>query len=58
MKGLSVSLGEKFSYLFDDEEDSITLEFRTDRETFSDKDTHLHFNLISPVNSLELTVSN
>ena len=58
VKGLEVSLGEKFSYLFDDEEKEITLKFITDRETFTERDTHINFNLISPTNSLQLTVTN
>lgn len=55
--GLEVKLGERFTYLMDNEEKDLDIKFVFDSSTL--EDTHsLHFNLISPLHSLKLTVIN
>ena len=50
--GIALTLGEKFTYLFDDNENSISLKY------INKVEDNLFFNLLSPINSLTLTVSN
>jgi hypothetical protein len=55
--GMEVKLGEKFSYLMDDEEKELEVKFLLDWELMGEEE-RLHFNLLSPLHSLKLSVGN
>jgi hypothetical protein len=56
--GLVLKLGHKFTYIFDNEENSIVLKFALDNTTFPADSEYISFTLIAPLGALRLEVRN